>query len=186
MSRGTMSWWRSPLLLRPLGICVPIYPVKGISPTVPAAPGPDDSGLFGMVPIGDRLRVSGSAEIACYDTYAQPAARPCRGGERAAQLPGIRRVLRPHYREMVGGVASGHAKWRYMGRTGLRNLFVNAGHGHLGWTMSCGAGRTVAAMVAGDALEIDLSDFPIVPGALPHCGSAATSGTAEGVGQAGR
>ena len=66
----------TPLLLRGVGIRVPIYPVKGISLTVPAAPWPgalkvpviDDSGLFGLVPIGDRLRVSGSAEIARYDT----------------------------------------------------------------------------------------------------------------------
>ena len=56
----------------------------------------------------------------------------------------------------------------YMGRTGLRNLFVNAGHGHLGWTMSCGAGRTVAALVAGEAPEIDISDFPSVPGTPAH------------------
>ena len=47
-----------------------------------------------------------------------------------------------------------------MGRTQIRNLFVNAGHGHLGWTMSCGAGRLVADIVAGHKPEIDLSGFP--------------------------
>jgi D-amino-acid dehydrogenase len=56
----------------------------------------------------------------------------------------------------------------YMGRTPLPNLFVNAGHGHLGWTMSCGAGRVVAAIAAGHTPEIDLAGFPVVPGATPH------------------
>jgi D-amino-acid dehydrogenase len=70
----------TPLLLRPFGVRLPVYPVKGISLTVPAAPWPgalrmpviDDSGLFGLVPIGDRLRVSGSAEITGYDTTPSP------------------------------------------------------------------------------------------------------------------
>jgi len=48
----------------------------------------------------------------------------------------------------------------YMGRTSIPNLFVNAGHGHLGWTMSCGAGRLVADIVSGRKPEIDLSGFP--------------------------
>ena len=47
--------------------------------------------------------------------------------------------------------------------TPVGNLFVNAGHGHLGWTMSCGAGRVVASIVAGKQPEIDLSGLPTVP-----------------------
>ena len=76
------SRWEAirPLILRQVGVRVPIYPVKGISLTCPAAPWPgapempviDDSGLFGLVPIGDRLRVSGSAEIAGYDATPSP------------------------------------------------------------------------------------------------------------------
>ena len=62
----------TPLLLRPLGIELPICPVRGISITVPSArwtdalatPTIDDENLFGLVPIGDQLRVTGSAEIA--------------------------------------------------------------------------------------------------------------------------
>ena len=70
----------TPLLLRPLGIDLPICPVKGISITVPSAPWKDaiatptidDENLFGLVPIGDRLRVTGSAEITGYDATVNP------------------------------------------------------------------------------------------------------------------
>ena len=167
----------TPLMLRPLGIRVPIYPVKGISLTVPTAPwraAPtvpviDDSGLFGLVPLGDRLRVSGSAEIARYDNTPSP--------QRGQAV--IDNVLKT-FPEFAACYDSATAKWwaglrpvtpsgvAYMGRMGLRDLFVNAGHGHLGWTMSCGAGRVVASLVAGDAPEIDLSDFPRVPGGPVH------------------
>jgi len=51
-----------------------------------------------------------------------------------------------------------------MGPTPIPNLYLNAGHGHLGWTMSCGAGRLVADIVAGRNPEIDVSDFPRVVG----------------------
>jgi D-amino-acid dehydrogenase len=47
-----------------------------------------------------------------------------------------------------------------MGQTRLQNLFVNAGHGHLGWTMRCGAGEVVAALASNAHPEIDLADFP--------------------------
>jgi D-amino-acid dehydrogenase len=49
-----------------------------------------------------------------------------------------------------------------MGRTPFPNLFVNAGHGHLGWTMACGAGRVVADIVSGERPPIDLTGFPQV------------------------
>ena len=68
-------------LLRDVGVRVPIYPVKGISITftrgdwngAPRMPVIDDSKLFGLVPIGDRMRISGSAEITGFDTT--PATR---------------------------------------------------------------------------------------------------------------
>ena len=163
----------TPLLLAPLGVRVPIYPVKGISLTVPSAPwlaAPkmpviDDSGLYGLVPIGNRLRISGSAEVTGYD--ATPS--PLRGHAI------VEKVLRT-FPDFARCYSRENAKWwaglrpvtpsgvAFMGWTPIRNLFVNAGHGHLGWTMSCGAGRVVAAIVAGRTPEIDISDFPRVPG----------------------
>ena len=167
----------TPLLLRPLGIRLPVYPVKGISLTVPAAPWPDalkmpvidDSGLIGLVPIGDRLRVSGSAEIARYDTTPSPVRGQAVVNNVLRTFPDFARCYDPRTARWWAGLRpvtpSGVA---YMGRTALRNLFVNAGHGHLGWTMSCGAGRVVAAIAAGQTPDIDLAGFPVVPGATSH------------------
>jgi D-amino-acid dehydrogenase len=49
----------------------------------------------------------------------------------------------------------------YLGPTPIRNLFVNAGHGHLGWTMSCGSSRAVADLVAGRTPEIDMTGLTL-------------------------
>jgi D-amino-acid dehydrogenase len=145
----------TPLLLRPLGIRLPVYPVKGISLTVPAAPWPgalkmpvaDDSGLFGLVPIGDRLRAAGSAEITGYDTTPSPVRGQAVVDNVLKTFPDFARCYDPAGAKWWAGLRpvtpSGVA---YMGRTPIGNLFVNAGHGHLGWTMSCGAGRVVGGV----------------------------------------
>jgi D-amino-acid dehydrogenase len=163
----------TPLLLRPLGINLPIYPVKGVSVTVssrnwngaPKVPILDDSGMYGFVPVGDRLRVAGSAEITGYDTVpSQTRAKAI--VERAIEaFPEFARCYDPATAKVWAGLRpvtpSGTA---YMGRTSIANLFVNAGHGHLGWTMACGAGRAVAAIVAGERPGVDLSRFPRTSG----------------------
>ncbi len=163
----------TPLLLRPLGMRLPVYPVKGISLTVPAAPWPgalkmpviDDSGLFGLVPIGDRLRVSGSAEITGYDTTPSPVRGQAVVDNVLKAFPDFsRRYDRSNVKWWAGLRPVTPSGVAYMGRTPLGNLFVNAGHGHLGWTMSCGAGRVVASIAAGKQPEVDLSGFPTVPG----------------------
>lgn len=159
----------TPLLLRPLGIDLPICPVKGISITVPSAPWKDpiatptidDENLFGLVPIGDRLRVAGSAEITGYDATVNavrvqamiarviktfPEFAECYDVATAKVWTGLRPVT-----------PTGTA---FMGRTRFPNLFVNAGHGHLGWTFGSGAGRYVAGLVAGKAQDTGFEDFP--------------------------
>ena len=108
-SSSRMGSFTAPLLAK-LGIRVPIYPVKGISITFPRGgwnarprmPVIDDSKLFGLVPIGDRMRISGSAEITGYDTTPAMAAR--RGDHRQRQLhfPELTRPSRPRQ-----GAASG-------------------------------------------------------------------------------
>ncbi len=158
----------TPLLLRPLGIRIPIYPVKGVTVTVPADAWPDrlrmpiidDSRLFGLIPLGDRLRCSGSAEIAGYDTVPSrvrcrtivdnvigvfPKFADCFDPETALYWAGLRPMT-------PTGVPC-------LGRTRLENLYVNAGHGHLGWTMSCGSARVLADIVAKRPLEGALAAF---------------------------
>ena len=161
----------TPLLLRRLGIRLPIYPVKGVSVTLPGKLWParvrmpiiDDSRLFGIVPIGDRLRVAGSAEIDRYDTTPSPQRAQAILDNVMRTFPDFAAAYRPEVAQMWAGLRPvtppGVA---YMGRTPFPNLFVNAGHGHLGWTMACGAGRVVADIVSGERPPIDLTGFPQV------------------------
>ncbi len=163
----------TPLLLRPVGINLPIYPVKGVSVTVssrnwngaPKVPILDDSGMYGFVPVGDRLRVAGSAEISGYDTVPSLTRAAAIVNRAIEAFPEFARCYDPATAKVWAGLRpvtpSGTA---YMGRTSIGNLFVNAGHGHLGWTMACGAGRAVAAIVAGERPGVDLSRFPRATG----------------------
>jgi D-amino-acid dehydrogenase len=159
----------TPLLLRRLGIRVPIYPVKGVSVTLSASVWPgrvripviDDSRLFGIVPIGNRVRVAGSAEIDRYDATPNPRRAQAIIDNVIRTFPDFAAAYRPDPAQVWAGLRPvtppGVA---YMGRTPITNLFVNAGHGHLGWTMACGAGRVVAAVVSGEPTPIDMTGFP--------------------------
>ena len=165
-------------LLAKLGIRVPIYPVKGVSITFPRGawnsaprmPVIDDSKLFGLVPIGDRMRISGSAEITGYD--ATPAHAAGGSHHRECQLHLSRAAAPPRPREgaHLGGPQAGqpcrHAD-HGAGRDS-RDCAINAGHGHLGWTLACGSGRVVADMVSGKKPEIGLPGRRVSP-----CRSAA-------------
>jgi D-amino-acid dehydrogenase len=152
-------------LLGKLGIRVPIYPVKGISITfargawnsAPQIPVIDDSKLFGLVPIGDRMRISGSAEITGYDaTPAMPRAEAIIANA-SFTFPEMKRHLDiPNARVWAGLRPVSPAGTPIMGPTAMKGLFINAGHGHLGWTLACGSGRVVADMVSGKKPEIAL------------------------------
>jgi D-amino-acid dehydrogenase len=159
----------TPLLLRPLGIDLPICPIKGISITVPSAPWKgaiatptiDDENLFGLVPIGDRLRVTGSAEITGYDSTLN-AARVEAMIERVIRIfPGFADCYDKATAKVWTGLRpvtpTGTA---FMGATRIRNLFVNAGHGHLGWTLGSGAGRWLAEIVTGRSSAAAFEGFP--------------------------
>jgi D-amino-acid dehydrogenase len=140
------------------GIRVPIYPVKGVSITfqragwndAPSVPIIDDSKLFGMVSIGDRMRVSGSAEITGYD--ATPALSRARAiiANASFTFPEMARHLDISQSKVWAGLRpvtpSGTP---IIGESRIRGLWINAGHGHLGWTLSCGSGRLIADLIDG-------------------------------------
>jgi D-amino-acid dehydrogenase len=159
----------SPFLLSQVGLNLPVYPVKGVSITVPRGPwngAPrhaiiDDGRMFGLVPIGDRVRAAGSAEIARYDATPSPARAKAIIDKVLQTFPSFANCYRADVAKVWAGlrpVSPGGVG--YMGRTGIDNLFVNTGHGHLGWTMSCGAGRLVADIVGGREPEMDTTGFP--------------------------
>jgi D-amino-acid dehydrogenase len=159
-----MGSFSAPLLAK-LGIRVPIYPVKGVSITFPRGawnsaprmPVIDDSKLFGLVPIGDRMRISGSAEIAGYDATPAPARADAIIANASFTFPELARHFeRETARTWAGLRPVSPAGTPLLGRVGLKGLWINAGHGHLGWTLACGSGRVVADMVSGKTPEIAL------------------------------
>jgi D-amino-acid dehydrogenase len=145
-------------LLRPLGIRLPIYPVKGISitfargdwATAPRMPVIDDSKIFGLVPVGDRLRISGSAEVAGYDATPSETRAAAIVANTAFTFPELKRHYRPETARLWGGLRPVTPSGRpFIGPTAVKGLWVNAGHGHLGWTFACGSGRVLAELVEG-------------------------------------
>jgi len=157
----------SPLLLRPLGLRVPIYPVKGYSMTVPvgdpaAAPMgtlTDEHHKAVITRLGDRIRVAGTAELAGYDLRLRP--------RRCATVAHVLRDLFPD-----GGDLEQAEYWAglrpmtpdnppVLGATAWPNLYLNTGHGTLGWTLSCGSARVLADLVSKRTPEIDLEGLTL-------------------------
>ena len=155
----------TPQLLAPLGLTLPIYPVKGYSITVPIvkeALAPvstvmDETYKVAITRLGDRIRVGGMAEIAGFST----------------DLPPSRRATLEHSVEDLFGGAGDQKQALFwsglrpmtpdgtpiIGSTRYPNLFLNAGHGTLGWTMSCGSARVLADLVSGVKPEIEAGDL---------------------------
>ena len=153
----------TPLLLRPVGIDIPVYPVKGYSITLPivdpaGAPEStimDETHKVAVTRLGDRIRVGGTAELA---GYSEALREP-----RRATLEHVVRDLFPRGGDL--GQASFWCGLRPMtpdgtpivGATPLRHLLLATGHGTLGWTMAAGTGRVIADLVSGRAPEIDVA-----------------------------
>jgi D-amino-acid dehydrogenase len=147
----------TPFLLEPLGIQVAIYPVKGYSITVPVvradrAPSvclTDEGHKLAISRLGERLRVAGTAELNGYDTGIS-AVRCSALIERAKVLfPDAVDFDRAERWAGLRPATPGNVP--VIGRTRYANLFVNAGHGTLGWTLCAGSGRAIADIIAGRA-----------------------------------
>jgi D-amino-acid dehydrogenase len=155
----------SPLLLRPLGIRIPVYPAKGYSITVPLgvtsiAPRvslTDDGAKLVFSRLGSRLRVAGTAEFTGYDTSINAA--------RCAAIVRRTRLLFPQLGEAgdidywAGLRPATPGNVPVVGATSLANLFINTGHGTLGWTMACGSGALLADLVTGRPPAIDPAPY---------------------------
>jgi D-amino-acid dehydrogenase len=156
----------SPLLVRPHGIRLPVYPVKGYSLTIPitdATRAPestvmDETYKIAITRLGDRIRVGGMAEISGYTNDL--------GEPRRLTLQHSVTDLFP------GGDVSKASFWSglrpmtpdgtpVIGPTKVAGLYLNTGHGTLGWTMSSGSARVVADLVSGRKPEIDATDLAV-------------------------
>ncbi len=144
-------------LLRSAGIAIPVYPVKGYSVTIPVddpAGAPtvsitDEAYKIVVSRLGERLRVAGTAEMAGYDTSLN--AVRCAAIRDRARLwfPRASDYARVEYWTGLRPATPGNVP--IIGRTRFDNVFVNTGHGTLGWTLACGSGKAVAAIVDGEA-----------------------------------
>ena len=159
-----MASYATPLLRR-VGVRIPVCPVKGITVTVPVASWDDavrsavmdHSRLFGIIRLGDRLRVSGSAEITGYDTVPDP--RRCQAlVDNALELfPALASCVEAAEPSLWAGIRGNSPDGPpILGRTPIANLFLNVGHGPQGWSTSCASARVVADLVSGSEPEIEL------------------------------
>ena len=157
----------SPLLLKPLGIRIPVYPVKGYSITVPitnpsGAPVStlmDETYKVAVTRLGERIRVGGTAELAGYDLKLRQGRRATldhvvtdlfpRGGDvKHAEFWAGLRPMTPDGTPLLGPAP-------------YSNLFLSTGHGTLGWTMAAGSARVLADVIAGRPAEIDLEGLTL-------------------------
>jgi D-amino-acid dehydrogenase len=153
----------SPLLARPLGIDLAIYPLKGYSITMPVKDPAaawttsltDEAHKLVFSRLGDRLRVAGTAEMNGYNTEINEVR--CRAiVERVHEIfPGAGDETRVQY--WTGLRPATPSNIPYVGRTGYRNLFLDTGHGTLGWTHACGSGRALAEIVSGRRPGVDFA-----------------------------
>lgn len=156
----------SPFMVKRFGIKLPVYPVKGYSLTIPIidesrAPVStvlDETYKIAITRLGERIRVGGMAEISGYTTDL-PEAR--------------RRTLELSVTDLFpGGDLSRAQFWTglrpmtpdgtpVIGKTKIEGLYLNTGHGTLGWTMSCGSARHIAQLVGNGKTDLDAADYEV-------------------------
>jgi D-amino-acid dehydrogenase len=157
----------SPLLLKPIGIDIPVYPVKGFSITVPitdAAMAPestimDESHKVAVTRLGDNIRVGGTAQLSGYDLRLDASRRntldfvvtdlfPNGGDVAKAEFWTGLRPMTPDGTPVIG-------------ETRYDNLLLSTGHGTLGWTMAAGTGCVMADLVSGRSPEISMEGLTV-------------------------
>lgn len=154
-------------LVRPLGLGLPVYPVKGYSITAPIidpdrAPVStllDETYKVAITRLGDRIRVGGMAEISGYNNALPERRRqtlirsvgslfPGAGDLEAASFWSGLRPMTPDSTPVVGA-------------SPVEGLWFNTGHGTLGWTMACGSGQVISDLISGRAPAIETKDLSI-------------------------
>ena len=154
-------------MLAPLGIRIPVYPVKGFSITVPitdASKAPestimDETHKVAVTRLGDRIRVGGTAQLSGFDLALDEERRrtlefvvtdlfPQGGDVRQAEFWTGLRPMTPDGTPILG-------------ETPVENLFLSTGHGTLGWTMAAGTGRVMADLISGRQPEISMEGLTV-------------------------
>lgn len=165
---AAMGSYTAPML-RPLGVCLNIYPAKGYSATLRLRH-PERASVVSMIDderkiaisrLGDRVRIAGTAELAGFDTRLDtPTARVrCEALVRRYEelFPGVADTAEPNF--WTGLRPSTPTNIPYIGRSPIDNLWVNAGHGTLGWTHGAGSGRALAELMSGLRPALDFGFY---------------------------
>jgi D-amino-acid dehydrogenase len=158
----------STLLLGRVGVQLPVRPAKGYSITFDRPPGTtplripivDDLAHAVVVPIDDAIRVAGTAEFAGFDQSLNP--------DRIRNLLALCHEVLPQMR-LDPATARPWCALRPMsadgvpiiGPTGISNLYVSTGHGHLGWTMAAGPAQLLADLMSGVTPSLDPSPYDL-------------------------
>ena len=157
----------TPTVLNSLGIHLPVYPAKGYSATIaldcdavaPQVSLTDDAHKIVFSRLGKRLRVAGTAEFTGYDTTISPSRCEAIMRRTLALFPRLGECKSIDYWAGLRPATPGNVP--LIGATRAANLFVNTGHGTLGWTMACGTGRLLADLVSGREPEIDPAPYAV-------------------------
>ncbi len=152
----------SPLALRPLGLRLPVYPAKGYSATLPlskASVAPsvamtDDGHKIVFSRLGQRLRIAGTAEFNGYNTDLNDLRCQALVRRTRELFPDLRPAGPPEF--WCGLRPATPSSVPLIGATAIANLYLNTGHGTLGWTMACGAGSALADLVSGRDPDVRL------------------------------
>lgn len=155
----------SPIVAKPLGLSLPIYPVKGYSITVPIrseADAPvstviDETYKVAITRLGGRIRAGGTAEISGYDLRLRDARKATLANSVGDLFPGAADLdgatfwcgLRPMTPDGPP----------ILGASGIGGLFLNTGHGTLGWTMACGSAKIMADLISGRKADIETREL---------------------------
>ena len=151
--------------LQRLGLDIPVYPVKGYSLTVPlvdaeAAPVStvlDETYKVAVTRFDDRIRVGGMAELAGFDLSLNPRRRATLEMVAGDLFPGGGDLPKAEFWTGLRPMTPDSTP--IVGATPIPGLYLNTGHGTLGWTMACGSGRLVADLVTGRNPAIRADDL---------------------------
>ena len=155
----------TPQLLKDIGIRIPVYPAKGYSITIPLREGDlaptvsvtDDAYKLVMTRLGQRFRVAGTAEFNGYDTRINVVRCNAIAARTFTLFPRI--AARDSLNCWAGLRPATPGNVPLIGRSRYRNLYLNTGHGTLGWTLACGSGKLLADLLGGQAPEVDPTPY---------------------------
>lgn len=157
----------TPLILKTVGINVPIYPVKGYSLTLPIRSDDqpptigtiDEDNLVAFSRIGDSFRATATAEFAGYDLSHKPKDFKTMVNAVQGLVPNAADYGSPNYKTCLRPMTPQGSP--YIGFSSIENLFVNSGQGHMGWTMACGSAKIATDLIEGVEPEIDVQGFQL-------------------------